>query len=969
MKQAIQLKRPPMESLLHGLGVLLFFSGLYSLFFLPELVGGHFLAPNDAFLQSLPPFFSPRQLWTPLLWGGFPLAADVTPQTWYPISLLFAALRSWNGFVLSAYILASSFTYGYVYSLTRSSFAACFSGIVYGMSGFMMAHLGHTSMIHSAAWIPLMVWSFEELWLGGRYRWIVAGAIAISCCFLGGHPQIFVYGMGLSLLFVLFRGASLSRLDFSFFLKSSTVFLFGILLAGIQLIPLLELSVLTPRAELSFESFLQYSLPISHLPLLLFPYLFGSYGGGPYAEPYWGQWNLTELTGYVGILPLALVFVGWRYISARATSSPQMVRFFWAGAAIISLLLMLGNSTPLASLTYHLPGFNKFRALARYGILFSLSISILSGIALASLQRQRFPFHSLKHFLSRWMLVSAIGIAMACGGLQQNFSTPLESDATLVERLNLAELAIPLFVGSIGLLGLFGFLRRPASAVTMLLLMALLISDLGSFGWFYNKAQYPDKSLASAPDFVERYQQKLFPQHQRIVQPLGTGSPFDKDFGVQVRPNTSMLWALPNLSGYSPLLLERISKLLSMPAHGALPSTWHEELANQSLDVAAVKYAFLPAQSRSLVKRGLRWSQADLGLSLGSDCAPSTVQRFDFELEPSHRLSSGVSATEIAVVSALGCSVGVKQSDALVEISVLNQDGLGQKQWLKAGRDTAEWAYDCPDVKPQMQHNRATIFETFDVEREGLTQTCPNHTYIARIPLLTTPIEQVHHVRLRWQGTAGAIMLHKLSLVDQTTGQSYPLRRRLEDNQRWKYVETVQGNRIYENQKALPRVWLVPTVEVALPGEILTAIQTSRLPDDRLFNPRQVALLEAPPSEPWARALLLGQNALPASAPRTLPPPQLEELSATRLRIETEADSPSFLVLADADYPGWQATMDGQPTVIAQTNYAFRGLPVPPGRHIIEFKFRPRSFTIGLGLTSFAALLLGGVSALNASRW
>ena len=963
------------KSLLHGIGVLTLFSGIYALFFLPELLSDKFLAPNDGLLQSLPPFFLPRQLWSPWIWGGFPLAADVTPQTWYPVSLLFAAFHSWNGFVISAYVLASSFTYGYLFRLTGSTFAACFAGLVYGMSGFMMAHLGHTSMIHSAAWIPLVIWAMEELRWGIKYRWILAEVIGISCCFLGGHPQIFIYGIGTAILFACFRGIGLGQAKFSYWIRCAIAISIGIFLSGIQFIPTLELASYTPRATLSFQAFLEYSLPLNHLPLLLFPYGFGSYGGGPYGDEYWGQWNLIELTLYVGVLPLLLSGFALIQSLRGVWNEKRLECIFFGSCALISLMLILGEATPLAWLTFHLPGFNKFRVLARHSIIFTFSISVLTGISISNIQNRLSKKTLSKHFL--WTLTLLILLLAAFTlGLQRNlYSQNFTESGALKTGLSLTTIGIPLVVFFMSLWGLYHFWSTPKAKTVLIFFLFVLVLDLSSFGWFSHRTQNPAKQAAAPSELLSRYQSIVSVQQKRIVLPQGSEvAPLGDNLEAGlVAPNLSMMWKIPSITGYGPLLFERISQLFSMPAHGTLSPSWYEDLENQSFDIAAVKYAVLPAQQPSMEQAEIRWHQHNLNLSIGQTCTPSNQTSLEFEPESGAGtdISSGITASEIAVVSALACSVEVEQSAPLLEITVVGQGGAITTQQLKAGKDTAEWAYDCDDVKPHMQHQKAKLFSSSWVERQEIGEFCPAHRYLARLKL-ATPVQNVQSVQLRWIGKSGALTLHKISLVDEFN-KTYPLRERMANNPRWNYIESDSHTRVYENQRVLPRVLLVPKVQVLEPEEILTAIQTSVLPDRNRFDPRQVALLEAPLAEEWEVLAAMNSQASPLKPAveqiENLPLPLLKEISPTHVQIDTNADEASFLVLADPFYPGWQATLDQQPVAILRSNYAFRGVPLPPGRHHIEFKFRPRSFNLGLGMSSAAAALLATVLLRNKAKW
>lgn len=59
--------------------------------------------------------------------------------------------------------------------------------------------------------------------------------------------------------------------------------------------------------------------------------------------------------------------------------------------------------------------------------------------------------------------------------------------------------------------------------------------------------------------------------------------------------------------------------------------------------------------------------------------------------------------------------------------------------------------------------------------------------------------------------------------------------------------------------------------------------------------------------------------------------------SPNSIEIETYTEGPGFLVLLDAFYPSWKATIDSVPTEIYITNYAFRGIKVPQGKHDVRF--------------------------------
>jgi len=72
-----------------------------------------------------------------------------------------------------------------------------------------------------------------------------------------------------------------------------------------------------------------------------------------------------------------------------------------------------------------------------------------------------------------------------------------------------------------------------------------------------------------------------------------------------------------------------------------------------------------------------------------------------------------------------------------------------------------------------------------------------------------------------------------------------------------------------------------------------------------------------------------------------------------------ETSGRAFFIVSDTWFPGWTATIDGQPAKIYIANGCVRGLFVPgPGRHEIRMSFWPRSLTAGLIATFLGLLLL-----------
>lgn len=81
--------------------------------------------------------------------------------------------------------------------------------------------------------------------------------------------------------------------------------------------------------------------------------------------------------------------------------------------------------------------------------------------------------------------------------------------------------------------------------------------------------------------------------------------------------------------------------------------------------------------------------------------------------------------------------------------------------------------------------------------------------------------------------------------------------------------------------------------------------------------------------------------------------------SAHRVQIACDAKAPGWCVLAELDYPGWQAEVDGQPVPIKPFHEVFRAVRVGQGAHWVTFTYRPLSVVLGAALSVFALCALG----------
>src|SRR6266849_7674527 len=273
---AAMLRRAIETPLRHSLFVIAFYALVFVAFFFPAIYQGHLLAVGgDGLYLYLPNFYSHKVLWDTLLFSGFPMMADPQVMTWYPPAFLLSLFPgSWNVFMILAYIAGSSLMYGYVHTLTRSRLAALTSGLIFGLSGFMMAHLGHAVIIHAAAWIPLILWALERLRQQPTVKWLVIGSVAVTLSFLGGHSQIYFYGLILSAAYAIVLGWSAPIGRWRYYAAALLMSILGISLAAIQIIPTVELLGQSARVGYSFQDFVSHSLPPRQALTMIFPAVF-----------------------------------------------------------------------------------------------------------------------------------------------------------------------------------------------------------------------------------------------------------------------------------------------------------------------------------------------------------------------------------------------------------------------------------------------------------------------------------------------------------------------------------------------------------------------------------------------------------------------------------------------------------------------------------------------------------------------
>jgi hypothetical protein len=155
-------------------------------------------------------------------------------------------------------------------------------------------------------------------------------------------------------------------------------------------------------------------------------------------------------------------------------------------------------------------------------------------------------------------------------------------------------------------------------------------------------------------------------------------------------------------------------------------------------------------------------------------------------------------------------------------------------------------------------------------------------------------------------------------------------------------AEFADGLRAWKLPAALPRAWLTHRTESVADLDQLRA----RL-NDPARDLRASALFvgEAPPLPPCP------QGAGPQSA-------RIVEYRMNFVAIEVQAACPALLVLSDNAFPGWEASVDGQPEPLLRPWHALRGVKLSSGSHRVEMRYRPLSVWAGAASSVLGFLLM-----------
>lgn len=904
-------------------------------------------------------------LWTPDLFMGAPLLANSQIGTFYPPNWIVTPLpvpdaarvsviahliaAAWGAYFLARRVLSSSAAPDKV-GLRVSAWLA---GALFAGGGFVGAHVEQLNQLQGLAWTP---WLFllihrvgDELTPTPNLRraalLILALALTIAMQLFTGHTQtVFITLVGMTIY-------TLARAQWRGVIALALAGAIAGILTLPQLIPTLELSGLSNRGGgLTPEQTAAFSFS----PFVAGRGLLPSYNGVLFSE-------YVAYPGVIGLSLALLAVLGWAWTRLRRTaptaegggeqdspfqeaashpppqakasgrnnrqraaafsSSPSAVGVegvgAWVAVAVLGLALAFGLYNPLYWPLATLPGFNSFRVPARWLALFALGGAVLAALGLRALA---VPARGRS---ARLLIVAVVIVLLmlstALTGRQPD-GTPADMPSdTTIAGWAIATLTL---IGGAGLV-----MRRPrlaplligAAALEMTAAALLLPYSALLPREVYDSARFTQSQLTAWRDDDDSLEEGrllaisgLFfdPGDRAAIEARAALAGLDADGtrGMLVAaklneigaPNLPLAWGLPTIDGYD---------------GGVLPTLWYTQFTSLLL---------IDEFAPRAVDGRLRERLALPECSGSGACLPE--DRWLRLMNVGYLLTDKVD-------DRWHDDIGYDTTFA----------SPGETVWRSEAPFTAtaiRVAYSCPTMNMNEETcppPRVLRDGTLDATIIDIPDTVDGVRF-AQYPV--DPPRPVRTVTVE----GGSMTINAVSLVDIRTGAFVSLahtpwtRALSSDIKLYRRDDTARAFVVYN---AISTFDTVGGTEAAL-------IRMRREPR---FDPFEAVILSSELS-PGDETLINPDETRPPAAPA-----RILEASDETLIIEANAERAGWLIVADAYYPGWTATVDGAPTPIVRADVMFRAVRLAAGTHRVEFRYQPVWLT--------PTLVIGGAAWLS----
>jgi len=967
-------------------------------------------------------------LWNPYLFLGAPFMANSQVGVFYPLNwplwLLLPAHRSVHVTIVLHLCLAALHAYAWGRaSLRLRPVGAWTVGAIFTLGGYLGAQVEHVNQLQGLAWLPLMLMLWDRIGESanrqvcksanlricesarqrGRVGPFAGLSVVIGLVLLAGHTQtafislvgLAAYGLGPAVWGGLRRRAWRPVGRRALWLAAAAGL--GIALAAVQLVPTWELSRLSVRAGgLPFNERVSFSLSPLYLARALLP------GYAESVPP-----DHIEHVAYVGIAGLALAAAGLgTLLHARFSiphppsstthppssilhspfpilhslfstlhspsstlhskpptpTSPPSLLSPLSSLLFLGLFLSLGFYNPIyLLLARFVPGFAHFRVPARWLALTVAGTAALAGVGAEAAWQRRVRVE--------WRSLTVLAAALVAMGGWAVLGMRLGEGAQ-VGWQTIAGWA----AGMVLALGLLRATRRAPRLATvgMLALTAVELYAAG-FALPHTRATAPQAftslrpaiaHLLSAEAGGEEPPARFISMSDITFDPgdlpeieiiYGSQLPADAlyDYVIAAKqkevlsPNLPMAFGVPALDGYDggvlPLARYVTLERLFLPADEvSMDGRLRENLSaipdGRWLNLFNVQHVITDKLHDAWLDDVFYDLQWGAQLERGETAATEHVPHFE--------------ATAVGFISHLQGGATVPDGTTVAVVEVGFGEGITRTFELRAGQHTAEGLYG-----PEVAHAQATVGGHFWVPASGDAGGEPVQGNESVARLRWDEPAAPSGVTVRATLPQGELIVRGVSLIDERTGGFQALT--LSDRGHFRLAHSGDV-KIYENLDVLPRAFVVHRARVAADDVALALMR------DPAFDPAAEVILSDDARDGPAGA------AWPATAlPRAslgVEPARVTHYAPQQVEIDVTTETPGYLVLTDAWYPGWEATVDGEPVPAYRADVLFRAVAVGSGSHHVVFRFRPASLHVGAGISLAGLIGLAVVAACHTHR-
>jgi hypothetical protein len=928
-------------------------------------LAGRVLAGGDVFTYFYPYWVEATRairaarlpLWNPFLFMGAPFLANSQVGFFYPLNwplwLLFPAHRAVHVTIVLHLCLAALNAYAWGRrSLSLGRIASWTVAAIFALGGYLGAQVEHVNQLQGLAWLPLMLMLHDQASdsrspISARRVGFAALTVVIALILLAGHTQtafialvgLGVYGLGPQVWRGIRRGEWGPLLRGGVLLGSAAIL--GVALAAVQLVPTWELSRLSVRAGgLPFNERVSFSLSPLHLGRALLP---------AFARPVPPE--QIEYVAYVGVAGLALALVGC-VADLRRRRGPAATHLLGSHLStylltLVGLVFALGLYNPFYLLLARaVPGFAHFRVPARWLALYVPGVAALAGRAVqgtASTQglwgRERRDGGAV--------LIAALALAAVVAWGAVGPSLGGGDGPGLLGVLPW---------GAAGLLSMGAILGAArAPRLMTIVLLALLVAEL-----FLASTMLPH-ARATAPQALTSIRPAI--AHLLASRPADSGPPgrFLSMSDITFDPGDLSLIRIiyePQLSAdqlYEYVVATKQKEVVSpnlplafgVPAvdgydGGVLPLAHYVALQRLFLSQEEISIDGRLRESLTAIPDGRWLNLFNVRHVITDKLGDAWIDDVFYDLRFGARLLQGDEAavgrvpqftsTALGLISYLEEGAALSDGALVGEVEVGFEDGEVRLFELRAGEDVVERA-----------------------SGQGCGESMATRLRWAEpaIPLTVT---------VRAMLPQGVWVVRGMSLIDERTGSFQSLV--ISDRGRFRLAHSGDV-KIYENLDVLPRAFIVHQVQqVGDDAAALAAMQ------DPAFDPSSQVVLDASTcsrdSINWTLGAAVGEGVI-GDGPR-LESASIAQYRPERVVIEAHLDEPGVLILTDAWYPGWQATVDGEPVPVCEADLLFRAVPLDAGPHRVVFAFRPRGHWVGAVVSGIGLVVLIVASKLAFRR-